>query len=82
MLAQLKKVELTIVLGQYALAYHLPGAGKSVTEAVLGWKEHWPQVVPLPHPSPRNQAWFQRNSWFESELIPRLRRRVRKLLRD
>ena len=82
LLAQLKNVELTIVLGQYALAYHLPRAGKSVTEVVLAWQEHWPRIVPLPHPSPRNQAWFKRNPWFESELIPKLRRRVRKLLRD
>jgi uracil-DNA glycosylase len=82
LLAQLKDVELTLVLGQYALAYHLPRAGKSVTEAVLAWKTHWPKTVPLPHPSPRNQAWFKRNPWFESELIPRLRRRVRKLLGD
>ncbi len=80
LLAQLKNVELTIVLGRYALAYHLPRAGKSVTEAVLAWREHWPHVVPLPHPSPRNRAWFKRNPWFESELIPKLRRRVRKLL--
>ncbi len=82
LLAQLKNVELTIVLGQYALAYHLPRAGKSVTEVVLAWQKHWPRVVPLPHPSPRNQAWFKRNPWFESELIPKLRRRVRKLLSD
>ncbi len=82
LLAQLKNVELTIVLGRYALAYHLPRAGKSVTETVLAWQEHWPHVVPLPHPSPRNQAWFKRNPWFQSELIPKLRRRVRKLLRD
>ena len=80
LLAQLKNVELTIVLGRYALSYHLPGAGKTVTEAVLAWREHWPRVVPLPHPSPRNQAWFKRNAWFENELIPKLRRRVRKLL--
>ncbi len=82
LLAKLKNVELTMVLGQYALAYHLPRAGKSVTEAVLAWQEHWPHVVPLPHPSPRNQAWFKRNPWFESELIPKLRRRIRKLLGD
>ena len=82
LLAQMKKVELTIVLGRYALAYHLPAAGKSVTEAVLAWRKHWPRIVPLPHPSPRNQAWFKRNAWFESELIPKLHRRVRKLLGD
>jgi uracil-DNA glycosylase len=30
----------------------------------------------LPHPSPRNQAWLKRNPWFESDLLPILRREV------
>ena len=78
----MKNVELTVVLGRYALAYHLPDAGKTVTEVVLAVQKHWPHVVPLPHPSPRNRAWLKRNPWFGSELIPKLRRRVRKLLCD
>ena len=81
LLASLKKVELTVVLGKWALAYHLPEAPATLTEAVAGWKASWPRVLPLPHPSPRNQAWFKRNAWFEEELLPPLRRRVRKLLR-
>jgi uracil-DNA glycosylase len=37
-------------------------------------------VVPLPHPSPRNNMWLKRNSWFEEELIPALRIRVIEVL--
>ena len=81
LLHQLTAVELTIVLGQWALAYHLPDAPRTVTAAVGGWRDGWPKVLPLPHPSPRNQAWFKRNAWFEAELLPPLRRRIRRLLR-
>lgn len=80
LLARLKRVELTIVLGQYAIAYHLPGQGKSVTEAVSRWQETWPTVVALPHPSPRNLAWFKRHPWFEEALLPVLRARVADIL--
>ena len=78
-LSQLRGVELTLVLGKYALAYHLGIAG-TVTEAVASWEEHWPSRVPLPHPSPRNQAWFKQHPWFEREVVPRLRERVRALI--
>lgn len=75
-LQRLPKLQLTLVLGQYALAHHLPGAGESVTEAVRRWREFWPERVPLPHPSPRNNRWLRKNPWFEAELLPQLRQRV------
>ena len=81
LLGHMKKIELTLILGKWAQAYHLPDAPRSVTDTVAGWQEHWPRVVPLPHPSPRNRAFFKRNPWFEEELVPKLRRRVRRLLR-
>ena len=81
LLSQLKNIRLTLVLGQYAMAYHLPGRGKTLTEVVTGWRRDWPLVVPLPHPSPRNQAWLKRNPWFESELLPVLRLRITEVLR-
>jgi uracil-DNA glycosylase len=82
LLRHLKNLKLTLVIGQYALAYHLPDAGESVTSAVKSWRKHWPSVVPLPHPSPRNNIWLKRNPWFEKELLPRLRTRVARVLEE
>ena len=74
---QLKNLEITLVIGQYAQAYHLPDASGSVTSTVQSWREYWPRVVPLPHPSPRNNFWLTRNPWLETELLPRLRTECR-----
>lgn len=80
LLARLKRVQLTLVFGQYAQAWHLPQAGATLTEAVLDWRRHWPRTLALPHPSPRNNLWLKRNPWFEAELIPALRTRVAEVL--
>lgn len=80
LLAQLRRIELTLVIGRYALDFHLPGAPASVTAAVRDWERHWPRIVPLPHPSPRNNGWFKHNPWFEQELVPRLQARVAEVL--
>lgn len=80
LLPRLRELRLTLAIGQYAQAYHLPDAGKSLTEAVAAWRETWPLKLALPHPSPRNQAWLKRNPWFESEVIPLLRERVARVL--
>jgi uracil-DNA glycosylase len=80
LLARLKGLELTLVIGQYAQDYHLPDAGESLTEVVRAWRKHWPRVLPLPHPSPRNNIWLKKNPWFEAELLPVLRDRVAKVL--
>ena len=80
LLSRLKSLELTLVIGQYAQDYHLPDAGESLTEVVRAWRKHWPRVLPLPHPSPRNNIWLKKNPWFEAELLPVLRERVAKVL--
>jgi uracil-DNA glycosylase len=36
--------------------------------------------MPLPHPSWRNSAWLKRNPWFETDLVPELRKRVKAAL--
>ena len=76
LLAALRRLELTLVVGQYALAYHLPEANGTLTETVQAWRNFWPTVLPLPHPSPRNNIWLSRNPWFEKQVVPALRRRV------
>jgi uracil-DNA glycosylase len=80
LLAQLQALELTLVIGRYAHAYHLAGEAASVTELVRAWRTHWPHTVPLPHPSPRNLLWLKRNPWFETQLVPALRARVAEVL--
>ncbi len=76
LLARLPNVELTLVIGRYASAWHLPDAGSTLTATTRRWREYWPSVVPLPHPSPRNGPWLRRNPWFAEELLPTLRQRV------
>lgn len=76
LLARLKRLELTLVIGQYAIAYHLPSETGSLTDIVSRWQRYGPSLVPLPHPSPRNNRWLARNPWFEEELVPVLRQRV------
>lgn len=80
LLAQLRSLKLTLVLGRYAQAWHFPEFRGSLTDLVALWRRHWPRVLPLPHPSPRNQLWLKRNPWFEQELLPALRGRVREVL--
>ena len=84
LLSHLNHLELTVVIGQYALDHHLPGTGGavggSVTQTVQGWRSHGPQTMPLPHPSPRNNIWLKRNPWFEVDLLPVLRARVAEVL--
>ncbi|AKJ26737.1 uracil-DNA glycosylase family protein [Caldimonas brevitalea] len=80
LLQPLRQLQLTLVVGRYAQSWHLSDAGRGVTEVVQGWREHLPTVIPLPHPSPRNQLWVRRHPWFEAELLPVLRERVAEVL--
>ena len=82
LLARLKRLRLTLVIGRHAQRYHLPAQGASLTEAVRAWRTSWPLVVPLPHPSPRNRAWLKHNPWFEADLLPSLRVRVSQLVSE
>lgn len=82
LLPLLKHVQLTLAIGQYAQA-GLLGAqrGASLTETMQAWRKHLAHgVLPLPHPSPRNQLWLKRNPWFEAELLPVLREKARQVL--
>ena len=81
LLAHLPHIRLTLVIGSYAQAWHLKQpTNATLTETVRGWRDHWPFVLPLPHPSPRNNGWLRRNRWFEEEVLPALKARV-KILR-
>jgi uracil-DNA glycosylase len=74
-------VRLTIAVGLHAQGWHLgTDAKRTLTDTVAHWRDYGPRVMPLPHPSWRNNAWLKRNPWFERELLPVLRRRVHEAL--
>ena len=80
-MATLQNVELTLVLGRYAIAWHVPDLKNlSVTEAVKRSASGQNGIFVLPHPSPRNNRWLKRNEWFEAQVIPRIQREVARLL--
>lgn len=78
-MAQLGEVRLTILVGAYAHRWHL-GVKTSVNATVANWRAFAPKVFTLPHPSWRNTAWLKKNPWFEAELLPVLRARVKEVL--
>ncbi|MHA7968760.1 uracil-DNA glycosylase family protein [Rhizobium sp. CAU 1783] len=85
-MAAMPQVELVLAIGQYAQAWHLGSRRRrTMTETVEHWRDYWqanvdgPKVLPLPHPSWRNTGWLKRNSWFEAEVLPILKKQVKTL---
>lgn len=76
-----KRVELTLLIGSYAVNYYLRDRRKkTLSDTVAAWREYLPEFLPLPHPSWRNTGWLKVHPWFEDELVPVLRARVKDLL--
>lgn len=83
LLAPMQSVALTLALGDYAQRFHLPEKSQvSLTERVKAWRAGFPAMVPMPHPSPRNNLWLRRNPWFEAEVVPAVRARIAVLLKE
>lgn len=81
LIGALPKVELTLLVGRPAQLWGLGERARgSMDEAVRAWRDFPPELLPLAHPSWRNTAWLERNPWFESEVTPYLRRRVKDIL--
>ncbi len=77
-LGLLPRIELIILTGAHAQKYYLGrDRRKTMTETVRAWRDYGPRFIPLPHPSWRNTAWLKRNPWFEEEILPELRKRLR-----
>ena len=82
LMKHMRRVELILLIGQYAQKYYLKDASKkTLTETVRAWKEYAPLYLPMPHPSPRNKLWLKKNAWFEKEIVPALQRKIKKLTR-
>ena len=81
LLALMPKIQLTLLIGQYAQAYYLgKRRKKTLRETVMAYREYQPEFLPLPHPSPRNQLWLKQNPWFEAAVLPLLKIQVQLVL--
>lgn len=83
---RLPHLELTLVIGRYAASWHIKPDNTQVndkqtlTQVIQNWQEYFPTLLPLPHPSPRNNRWLKNNPWFEQDVIPTLQHRVKTIL--
>jgi uracil-DNA glycosylase len=83
LLSSLPKTRLSLLVGMHAQGYYLRDAVKAtMTDTVRSFAAYGPHGFPLPHPSWRSTGWMRRNPWFEAEVLPRLRDRVRQALAD
>jgi uracil-DNA glycosylase len=81
LLSKMKSVQLIVLIGHYAQKYYLEKAFKSsITENVRNYHQFLPLHWPLVHPSPRNRIWQKKNPWFETDVIPLLKDRIRGIL--
>lgn len=78
---RLSSIKLKILIGQYAQSYYLGNKQKStLTETLQNFEDYLPEAFVLPHPSPRNNIWLKKNPWMEAEVIPELKKMVRKII--
>ncbi|MBL4647004.1 MAG: uracil-DNA glycosylase [Hyphomicrobiales bacterium] len=86
---QMPQLELILLVGQYAQAFHLGDKRKkNLTHTVMAWREYLGDgdcsngsaMMPLPHPSWRNNGWIRKNLWFSEELLPILKSQVSRLV--
>ncbi len=79
--SEMKNLKLKILIGTYAQSYYLGDkAQKTLTKTVQNFQDYCPDIIVLPHPSPRNNIWLKKNSWFEIELLPILKRRISEMI--
>lgn len=80
--AALPNVELTLLVGMYAVNWHLGNrAQRNLTETVKAWRTYGPDFIPLPHPSWRNNGWIKRHDWFP-DVLDALKARVDSIIRS
>jgi len=78
----LTNVELTLIIGMYAVKWHLGNSAKrNLTETVKAWQSYGPDIIPLPHPSWRNNVWIKRHDWFP-DVLQSLKVRVNDIIRS
>lgn len=78
---KMKELECIILIWNYAQKYYLwKQAYPTLTETVKHYDEYLPKFFVLPHPSPRNNIWMKKNSWFEQDVLSDLKKCVREVI--
>ena len=81
LIGKMPKIRLTLLIGQYSQKYYLQENIKSnLTDTVAAYHEYLPKYLPMPHPSPRNVAWFKNNQWFEKDVLKILKGEVKRAI--
>ena len=81
LLALVPNIQLTLVIGKYALDWHLGDKqADTLTNTVKQWRSYDSGIIPMPHPSPRNNRWLKNNPWFAEQVLPEIKARVSSLL--
>ena len=85
LLSELPNIQLTLLIGKYAIDDYVANSNlafenTTLTHRVKNWQNLPSNVIPLPHPSPRNNIWLKKNPWFSTDLLPHLKRKVRAIL--
>lgn len=81
LIESMSNVKLILLIGQYSQNYYLSDQAKSnLTTTVQSYKLYLPKYFPLPHPSPRNNIWQAKNDWFGLDVLPELKKRIRKII--
>jgi uracil-DNA glycosylase len=82
-LGVLPNIELILLVGSYAIDHYLAERAKPrMADTVASWRDYLPRYFPLPHPSWRTVVFERKNPWFEEDVLPALRRRVKKLVAE
>ncbi|MEM9647772.1 MAG: uracil-DNA glycosylase family protein [Bacteroidota bacterium] len=81
LLDKMPNIALTILIGQYSQKHYLEAKReRNLTETVRNFENYLPNYFVLPHPSPRNRFWLNKNPWFETEVIPEFQEQIVKHL--
>lgn len=79
-ISQFIDLKLIILIGQHAVE-HFVGKG-SLDNQIKKFSSGNDSIIILPHPSPRNNIWLAKNSWFEQDTLPLLKEKVQRILND
>ena len=82
--AALPAIETLVLVGKAAIAWHLPALRSHPLAEIVGGGPYRDgagrRLIPLPHPSWRNNAWLKKHPWFETDTLPALRAAIAPLL--